>query len=162
MFKNKIVFVLAIFLFVIFLVFIIHLWFVGQEQKLKNLKASRLGLGAISHQSSTIHNQYTSEDVKTIQDQEYTYKLFRDHLKQGKIDLALRLMAQKNRKEYENIFKHAQEQDRLYGLFLLLEEEIVKDKDNCLITKCTYIMKESGRKIDFVKDNQGVWLISSL
>ena len=156
---KLIVIVLAIFLFLSFLIFSVY------DLAVRKYKISAGVANQISYnnlEQNKIYAQYPNAEIKTVQTPEQTYVKLRSYLKAGQVNEVLSLFSDKYRAEYKDVFRRAEQAGKLSELSNQLDEKISKDEKNCYTTKCSYIMSQSKAIIDFVKDSRGVWLIEAL
>ena len=109
-----------------------------------------------------LYPQEPNVNVDDTHSPEQTYAQLRQYVREEKISQALTLFSSRYQERYKSIFEQAQSKGTWAEFYTKLESQIVKDQNNCWLTICTYIMKESGVEINFIKDKQGVWLIESL
>lgn len=153
---KLIVIVLAIFLFLCFLFYVLAISKYGIFSKI----VGRMGGGELDQNKT--YEQYPNLEVKTIQTPQQTYDKLRNYLETEQLEQALSLFSDKYRDEYKNIFEQAKLVGKLNELSDRLEKKISKDEKNCYPARCSYLMDKSKTPIDFVKDSQGIWLIEAL
>ncbi len=137
-------------------------WFLAKQERVANgvAKPNFPYRDYNVEELNKMYPQYANENVATTQTPEKTYKKLKQAMMNKDIDTAISLFFSRNKDKYEKLFKE-QKSDDLMNLANKLEDNIEKTK-SCYETACTYIMKESGAEINFIKNTRGVWLIESL
>ncbi len=113
-----------------------------------------------------MYPQTMNENVATTQSPEQTHAKFISALKAGDFDEAVKCcFLESDQKEMLRLLDEVKKNDKLDMMIGDLSDI---SKDNMLDTRATYLYngtsgdKKVGRFIEFVKDEKGVWRITSL
>jgi hypothetical protein len=162
--KKPIVISITVFLFCILLIFAAYGWFLSrQEQVIKGLAKPKFPYRNYSvSEMKKMFPQYLNEGVKTTQTPEQTYTKFREYIKKGDTESAIKLLYGPYKNEYKRVFNDTKAKGELNKIYNDLEEKIIRDEKNCYNTACMYMMKTSKSTVGFIKDGKGIWLITNL
>ena len=114
-----------------------------------------------------LYPQYANVDVVTTQTPEQTHAKFIAALKKGDLDEAVRCCFREgDQKRMKEGLEKIKAQGELSGMIKDLDTEMKKDFVGDTKATYEYVVQSEGKKfgslIEFVKNNQGVWLIESL
>ena len=152
----------------VFAIFICYGWFLHRQNRVRvgfarpNFPFSDYSVEELG----AMYPQYVNEDVATTQTPEQTHRLFVDKLKAGDLDGAVECCVvkgqQKEMKELLVVVKSRGQWDMMLGDIESIEKDFVGDT----MATYSYVVNIDGEKyakgIEFIKNNQGVWLIKSL
>jgi hypothetical protein len=152
---------LAVFLIGVASIFLLYGWFMQkQERVLAGTARAEFPYNDYSiDELNKMYPQYANENVKTTQTPEETYDKFRAALKRGDIGGAEEILFYRYKSQYHEIFVKAKQNNNIESLYSKLND--IK-KINCTETNCEYIIINSDKTVNFIKNSQGVWLIESL
>lgn len=112
-----------------------------------------------------LYPQYVNEDVTTTRTPEETHRMFVEKLKEGDFDGAVECcVVAGNRKQILDLLNSVQKRGQME---LMLKDISEIKEESLLYTMATYsyVSVYKGEKyangIEFIKNNQGVWLIKS-
>ncbi|MFH1789676.1 MAG: hypothetical protein ABH832_01260 [bacterium] len=109
-----------------------------------------------------LRDQQINENIATIQTPEQTYQILRTALFQEDIEEALSQFSEKYKVDYKKIFQSAVAERQLEDLLDKLPDSISKLDDDCFPVRCAYGLPGEFKKVQFIKNSRGIWLIESL
>ncbi len=156
-------------LFYLCLVIGLFLILIGVNWYLVKQKEVRLGLSRSNfpytkynqEELNKMYPQILNENVPTHQTPEETYKLLRNYLKTGEIDLAKELFTSAYKEKFYQELKKSKEVGILTEILGRLPEKIIKNERGSYGNFMQYDFEDSGSVI-FTKDLNGDWKIDSL
>lgn len=150
------------------LVFGAYGWFLGRQKRVVGgfARPSFPYSDYSIEELGRLYPQYVNENVVTTRTPEETHKMFVDKLKAGDLNGAVECCVvkgnQKDMLDLLNGVKARGQWDLMLGDIGEIKKESLLDTMATYSYLGTYNGKKVGNLINFIKNNQGIWLIKSL